>query len=142
MIKLKITCVRGAYLTDDCVRVVAMDDSASLLDLHYIIQEAVSFDDDHLFEFFTANSDSPRAKRNWFSMTEDWDDRRGEFGAIELGEIWPLGRKKLYYWFDFGDAWIFEVRKLRSSKADASISTPRILERIGPNPVQYPKWEE
>lgn len=35
----------------DCIRVIRMNLSDSLYDLHRIIQEAVAFDDDHLFEF-------------------------------------------------------------------------------------------
>ena len=65
-----------------------------------------------------------------------------DFSTTRLGDIWPLGRKKLYYWFDFGDDWIFEIRKMRSSKADDTISCPRVLESIGPNPEQYPSFEE
>ncbi len=53
--KLSVECVRGMNLEEECVRIVAMDDGSSLNDLHAIIQKAVSFDDDHLYEFYTAN---------------------------------------------------------------------------------------
>ena len=141
-IKLKVECVRGTYLRDDCVRVIAMDDTASLLDLHEVIQDAVSFGRDHPFEFYTANSGSPYARKNWITLAEDWDEKVDAFRDTQLKDIWPLGRKKLYYWFDFGDAWIFEIRKMRSTKADASLDTPRVLERIGPDPEQYPTLGE
>jgi hypothetical protein len=36
--------------------------------------------------------------------------------SIYLKDIWPTGRKKLYYMFDFGDKWIFEVRKKRGQE--------------------------
>jgi len=141
-IKLKIECVRGMYLEDKCVRVLAMDDSASLLDLHEMIQDAVSFDCDHPFEFYIANSASPLAERTWVTPAEDWDEKVDAFESTQLKDIWPLGRKKLYYWFDFGDDWIFEIKKMRSSKADASLATPQILEKVGPDPAQYPPWDE
>lgn len=141
-IKLKVECVRGRYWKNECVRVIAMDDSVSLLDLHELIQDAVSFDQDHLFEFYTANSPSPWAKKNWVTLAEGWDEKVDVFKNTQLKDIWPLGRKKLYYWFDFGDDWIFEVRKMRSAKADASLDTPQILERVGPDPEQYPSWDE
>lgn len=41
-IKLNVECVQGTYLREECVCVIAMDDSASLLDLHEMIQDAVS----------------------------------------------------------------------------------------------------
>ena len=142
VLKLKVECVEGVYLKESCVRIIAMDDSASLLDLHDEIQDAVDFGRDHLFEFYTANNASPWADRHWITHVEDWDEKETVFGQTQLKDIWPLGRKKLYYWFDFGDRWIFEIRKMRAIKADAGLSTPRLLERIGPDPVQYPIFEE
>lgn len=141
-IKLKVECVRGMYWTEECVRVIAMDDSDSLLDLHEVIQDAVSFDQDHPFDFYTANSASRLAEKNWITFAEGWHEKMDAFEDTKLKDIWPLGRKKLYYWFDFGDDWIFEIRKMRSSKADASLDTPQILERVGPDPEQYPSCDE
>ncbi len=141
-VKLRIECVQGMYLKEECVRVVAMDDSASLWDLHQVIQDAVSFDRDHPFEFYTANSASPWAEKNFITLVEGLNEKEDVFADTQLKDIWPLGRKKLYYWFDFGDDWIFEIRKMRSSKADALLDTPQILERVGPNPEQYPPWDE
>jgi len=141
-IKLKIECVQGAYLRDRCIRVIAMDDSASLLDLHEMIQDAVSFGRDHPFEFYTANSASPWAEKAWVTFAEDWHEKVAAFRSARLRDVLPVGRKKLYYWFDFGDKWIFEIRKMRSSKADASVATPQVLDRAGPDPVQYPRSQE
>ena len=139
--KLKIECVQGAYLTHECIRVIAMDDGASLLDLHEAIQSAVSFGRDHPFEFYTANNALLGAERHWIAPAGDWEEKEAVFHAIRLRDIWPLGRKKLYYWFDLGDRWIFEIRKMRSGRADESISCPRVLERIGPDPEQYPRGQ-
>jgi len=139
--KLKIECVRGLYLKNECIRIIAMDDSASLLELHDMIQDTVSFGRDHPFEFYTANSGSPWANKNWITLVESWEEKEHVFHRTKLKDIWPLGRKKLYYWFDFGDDWIFEIRKMRSIKADALISSPQLLEQIGPNPEQYPVFE-
>ena len=142
IVKLKVVCIRGRFLTDECVRIVAMDDASSLYDLHDMIQDAVSFERDHLFTFYTANSGSPWAERHRIAVTEDWDEMADVFDRTKLRDIWPLDRKKLYYWFDFGDDWIFEIRKMRLTKADASLPTPTVLERIGPDPQQYPVLED
>ena len=143
ILKLRVECIFGVYLKDECVRVIAMDDSASLYDLHEVIQEAVSFYRDHPYEFFIANSGSPRARRDWITYREQWEEKEADFRSTHLKDIWPLGRKRLYYWFDFGDRWIFEIRKMRtSSKAEGPTSSPRVLESIGPDPEQYPRVEE
>ena len=141
-IKLKVECVSGMYLEHECTRVLLLPDTASLLDLHWQIQSAVSFGADHPFEFYTANSPSPWADRNWITHVEDWGQKVAAFQETRLADIWPLGRKKLYYWFDFGDRWIFEVRKMRSCRADAALRCPAVLERIGPDPEQYPTYED
>ena len=142
VLKLRVECMRGRFYEHECVRIIAMDDSSSLLDLHDMIQDAVSFDRDHPFDFYTANSASPWADRHWITDVADWDEKETVFWKTQLKSIWPLGRKRLYYWFDFGDDWIFEIRKMRHAKADEALSTPRILERVGPDPVQYPVFEE
>lgn len=144
MIKLKVTCVGGMNWQDDCVRVLAIDDSASLVDLHDLIQRAVDFDDDHCYEFFIAAG--PRSYNTRESLTGelDWDDDMSAHAEIKLAEIWPLPKnRKLYYWFDFGDDWLFEIKNVRLTKQelDQVVDTPKILERIGPNPVQYPDFE-
>jgi len=142
VLKLRVECMSGVNCVHECVRAIAMDDSSSLLDLHERIQDAVSFGRDHPFTFYTANSASPRAYRHWITDMDHWDKREPVFRDTQLKDIWPLGRRRLYYWFDFGDDWIFEIRKLRHSKSDESLSTPIVLERIGPDPVQYPVFEE
>jgi hypothetical protein len=110
-----------------------------------MIQDAVSFESDHPFTFYVANSASPWAERNWIADTDNWDEMEEVFYRTRLSDIWPLGRKKLYYWFDFGDDWLFEIRKIRSTKADATLPAPSVLERIGPDPKQYPildDWDD
>jgi hypothetical protein len=120
-----------------------VEDSDTLLDLHEWIQEVVGFDNDHLFEFYTANSASPFAeKHRFFADADDWEEEYEGYAETQLRDIWPLGRKKLYYHFDFGDDWIFEIRKPRSLKSDADLKPGRVLESEGPDPVQYPTEEE
>ena len=138
IVKLRVVCIFGRFLSDECVRVIAMDDSSSLYDLHEMVQEAVSFERDHPFTFYTANSGSPWAERNWIADEEDWTQMERAFERTKLRDVWPLGRKKLYYWFDFGDKWIFEIRKMRSAKGDAELPVPIVLQRIGADPQQYP----
>jgi len=74
---------------------------------------------------------------------DDWAARESHFAKIKLRDIYPLGRKKLYYLFDFGDKWTFEIRKARGGKKlEAGIKYPRVVEAIGPDPEQYPIWED
>ena len=138
ILTLQIECVWGFGLREPCVRVVEIDEQASLMDLHSAIQDAVGFDRDHLFHFFLANDRSPRARRHWLSEAEDYEDWYEEFRHVPVGSIWPQKRKKLYYLFDFGDQWTFEIRKRRKTKApEPGVSYPPVIERSGADPEQY-----
>lgn len=136
--RLSVECVYGAYLKQECVRVIAMDDDASLYDLHYAIQDAVGFDDDHPFGFYTANSSRTFAHKHWLFGDLPWPRQEAAFSRTRIRDLWPLGRRKLYYLFDFGDLWTFEVRKMRVRGSDPPGSGPLVLERRGPDPEQYP----
>ena len=141
ILNLTIECVFGHYLEEQCIRVIEIEEDACLYDLHDAIQDAVDFGRDHPFTFYIANS--WRGKRQWLSEKEGWEDREHDFCMIKLKDIYPLGRKKLYYLFDFGDQWTFEVRKARGSKKqEEGVSYPHVTAAIGPNPEQYPRFEE
>jgi hypothetical protein len=143
ILTLTIECVRGAYLKEPFLRVIEIDEKACLYDLHKVIQDTVKFGRDHPFEFFLANSSSPYAVKTWLTEKEEWEDKEDDFCRIRLTNIWPTGRKKLYYLFDFGDKWTFEIRKGRGGKEpEQGVKYPRLLKAIGPNPEQYPRYEE
>ncbi|MDD5698931.1 MAG: hypothetical protein PHH77_09985 [Victivallaceae bacterium] len=140
---LTVKCVWGPYLKNECIRVIEIKQDASLYALHAAIQDAVEFGRDHPFEFYTANSDSPFAQKHWLTEQKAWEDKEDDWHTITLEDIWPLGRKKLYYLFDFGDQWTFEIRKARGEKdASRCASYPRVIQSIGSNPEQYPGFCE
>ena len=143
ILTLTVECVYGAYRKDVCIRVIEIDETACLYNLHEAIQDAIGFGQDHPFQFFLANRASPFGRREWLTEKEEWDDREEDFYRISLKDIYPLGRKRLYYLFDFGDNWTFDVLRDRKKKEpEKGIKYPRVVKVIGPNPMQYPKLEE
>ncbi|MFC1834600.1 hypothetical protein ACFL2Q_07685 [Thermodesulfobacteriota bacterium] len=141
ILTLTVECVRGRFLEDQCIRLIEIDENACLYDLSRVILNAVGFEQDHLFQFYTANSASPWAHKQWLSEKEEWEEREDDFFQITLSSIYPLGRKKLYYIFDFGDQWTFEIRKKGPKKPESGVKYPRVVQTIGPNPEQYPRFE-
>jgi hypothetical protein len=116
-----------------------MDMESSLLDLHDVIQDAVGFDRDHLFEFFGG--------RNWQNRTIVFEDScEGKdllrtYSRITIEQVYPLPKGcELVYHFDFGDDWFFQIKKSRKKPKDPEegVEYPRIIESVGPNPEQYP----
>jgi hypothetical protein len=73
----------------------------------------------------------------------DEDDFDGDCGAITLEGVFPLPKNmKLFYHYDFGDGWRFEIRKTRKKPTPPvqGIEYPRVIESIGPNPEQYGRY--
>ncbi|MDN5872178.1 MAG: plasmid pRiA4b ORF-3 family protein [Nitrococcus sp.] len=137
---LSVQCVFGAYLDGECVRVIEIPDDATLEDLHFAIQEAVSFDNDHLYDFYAGRN--YRNRKIEYTKAWDCEGREDPYAEICLRDVYPLESLKLYYIFDYGDSWTFEIRKSRKvHPAQSGIAYPRIVERRGPNPEQYPSWE-
>ena len=111
------------------VRSVEVEETTTLEKLHLFIQRVVEFDNDHLYEFYIAKSLSNRSE----SIPK----------RSKLNEVYPLTGYKLYYHFDFGDSWLFQIKKSRKRiSADSNISYPRVTKSHGENPEQYPVYEE
>jgi len=137
---MRVECIGGRFLEEKCVRVLEVDSACSLLDLHNAIVDSVGFESDHLFEFYIGRESR---SRRIFSLLND--DRVEElyniFAEIRLEQLYPLPKGcRLFYRFDFGDNWRFEVRKTQKKpkEAEPGLDYPRLIEAIGPNPEQHP----
>ena len=97
---LKIEC---AWEEKRCIRLIEIDSTASLYDLHLAIQNSVNFGNDHLFEFYAGRNQRNR-KKVFSENYENWEEMVGIFYQIKLDEVYPLEKGlQLYYLFDFGD---------------------------------------
>ena len=90
---------------------IEVPDICSLFDLHLFIQNIINFDNDHLFEFYAGRN--YRNRKIVFSDNAGYPDDGGNYESILLKDIYPLKGLKLYYLFDLGDNWLFEIRKSR-----------------------------
>ncbi len=116
---------------------IEIDSASALEDLHYVIQKAVGFDNDHLYAFYIARGERSR-KREFF----DGDD--GRIYSTSLDALFPLQpRQSLFYLFDFGDEWLFKVTLTRRRPHDAreGVVYPRVVAEAGTKPEQYPGYE-
>jgi len=116
---------------------IEVDDTSTAEDLHHIIQQAVDFDDDHLYEFYVASSAMSR-NRDVIATYEEAD-------TVRLADIFPLRKgAKLFYLFDYGDSWVFQVslsRKAPFVRVGGTIY-PKLVSEEGERPIQYEDWEE
>ena len=110
-------------------RTIEIKADTSLEKLHLFIQEVINFDNDHMYEFYTGRN--PNNRKNDIPL------------KTKLEQIYPLTGQKLYYLFDFGDSWLFQIKKSRKKATlEPKTKYPRVTKSAGANPEQYPVYEE
>lgn len=138
IITLSIKLVAGMYAEQEWACELEIAENMSLYELHDAIQDAVDFENDHLYSFFIA--------RNVFgSKRVMLDDDEGEPQNITLCALFPLPKgHKLFYWFDFGDDWMFQVSRSRKKPKTPQPGReyPAVVGETGSKPVQYPDFDE
>ena len=136
---LTIELETGLYFEFPWKRTIEIPEATDLFDLHLYIQKIIGFDNDHLFEFFIGKHS--RNKVRIFADDDDCGSDNTEGLDIKLNKIYPLTGMKLFYFFDFGDSWMFNIKKGKKKKyKEAGVKYPRIIESEGKNPVQYPDY--
>ena len=138
---LSVTCISGAYLAQAYRFVLALPSESTLDELASCILDVADFDGDHFSTFYLANG--PRGKRTWFTTTGEWDED-ADAPDIRLCDILPLSKhKKLYYAYDPGSSWVFEIVRVgRETKAAAGQSYPCLVLEEGVRPHEYGAAED
>ena len=109
----------------------------SLHFLHRAIQDAIGWDDDHLYSFFMSN-------RRWDKDTEfasPYAEGGSGADAIQIGDLGLKPGQKFLYLFDYGDEHTFEVEVVEVIPDAPTGRYPRLIEGKGNAPEQYPTWE-
>jgi hypothetical protein len=120
-------------LGKDMWRRIAMPAEDTLDDLAGWILRSVNFDSDHLYEFILRNHMGAGIR---ISHPETGDGSGTD--QIQVGELFLEPGQSMQFHYDFGDDWRFDVKLERIEPPDAKIKAPRILEKHGKSPKQYP----
>ncbi len=137
--------VKLPLIRSECVRLIEIKSNATFLQLHEAIQDAVDFNNDHLFDFFIGRHSGSRVYTIGGEPNWDTFNPVKTYRKIRISSVWPLpSGMKLFYLFDFGDSWIFQINKTRhkNKSVQSGINYPRVIEVKGKNPEQYPDYEE
>ena len=129
-------------------RTIEIRGDQTLEDLHCAIFKAFDRDDEHLYEFQIGGKriNDPKARRYVLPQVLD-DGLFGERQEHDLTEakIGSLGlklRRMFAYWFDYGDDWWHRIDVVGIADEVPKGKYPRITERVGESPPQYPDCEE
>ncbi|AWB68773.1 hypothetical protein C2869_21275 [Saccharobesus litoralis] len=136
---LKVKLLSGIHAREDWECTFEVPTDWDLVDLHLSIQKLVDFDNDHLFEFYIGNTELSH-ERQLFMCDEDSIEDTSIAEILELMK----GKKKLFYMFDYGDSWRFQISKSRKKPyaVDPNVEYPVMLTETGTKPEQYPGWDD
>jgi hypothetical protein len=129
-------CVRGAYLEEDFLRVIEVSNDMRLSELHLLVQDLIGFSDEQLEDCFVATRLRGKKIRFMTSKGQQGITALPEMDQT-LAEVFPPGsRKRLFYCFDFGESWIFEIKKVAEvSPALDNAFYPRVVQEQGVQPL-------
>jgi len=108
-----------------------------LSDLHLAIQEAFDFDNDHLYAFYIGGK-RKNGKAIYCAEVEEEGKTADE---INIADLRLFRGQKIFYLFDFGDEWWFDIKLLKIDKESPLSPQPVIVGSEGESPEQYPVWE-
>lgn len=134
--RLTVECLEGWHYDHETIRVIDIDENAVLFDLFDIIREANGFGFEHAHMFYLGRT--PKNKKIIFAEKDEFYGSEWRPYNSSLKSIFPLGNLKFYFLYDFGDNWIFQIRKSRKRiEKQANVKYPIIIERIGENPESH-----
>lgn len=116
-------------------RVIAVRDDLTLVDLHYALQSAFGWDDDHLYAFWMGGGFWAGTDPHHTSPCAELGER-GRSAAIGLRRLGLAEGRRMAYVFDFGDEWRVRLR-VSDVLADDPGPSPRLLAWEGAAPAQY-----
>ncbi len=102
------------------------------------ILAAFGFDHEHLYQF---------VYRNQFGIEKHivhpyMDDGEPTTTEIAIGDLLLVPGDTMTYQYDFGEDWDFKIHLEEVQPSNKRQKKPKILERYGKPPEQYPVWEE
>ena len=120
-------------------RTITVRDDMTLVDLHYALQSAFGWDDDHLYSFWLDGSfwasDDGHYMHPYHAASVD---PPGKSACARLNELDLAEGRRIAYEFDFEREWRV-LLQLSEIRAEAGSAVARCIEREGTAPPQYPE---
>ncbi len=118
-------------------RTITVRDDMTLVDLHYALQSAFGWDDDHLYSFWLDGSFWASRDGHYMHPYHAASvDPPGRSACARLNELALEQGQMIAYEFDFEREWRV-LLGLREIRAEAGSPVARCIEREGEAPPQY-----
>jgi hypothetical protein len=121
--QLKITL---RHFRPTCWRRILVPASATLGDLHDVIQVVFAWDNDHLHAFTVGRR----------QYGDPYFDAEHDEDKITVGEVFGRSRKSISYLYDFGDSWLHDVALEKVVEPDPAAGYPVCVDGRGDAPVE------
>jgi hypothetical protein len=139
LVTLRVSLESGIY------RDIEISGEASLYKLAEVINNVFGFDFDHAFGFYDNLKDTYKSKVMYELFTDMGEEpTKGAKGVKKsrVADAFEKEGKKMAFMFDYGDEWLFEVKRLKGREADSPKEFWRMIKSVGDAPEQYPSFEE
>lgn len=132
---LSIDYVGHGYPGEKFQRVIEVPCDMPLSSLHRLIQHLTGFNDEKIHDCYVASS--IRGRKVWFKRGGEWKTNGTSAFAEPIDQVFvSKTKRKLYYSFEFGDNWIFEIgRKGDKGPPVGDKHYPRIVHSRGLRPI-------
>ena len=132
---LSIDYVGGGYPGEKFQRIIEVPCDMSLSSLHVLIQYMTGFNDEKIHDFYVASS--IRGRKIWFKRGGEWKADGESAFAEPIDRVFiSKTKRKLYYSFEVGDNWIFEIGRKGEKEAPlCDKNYPRIVHARGMRPI-------
>jgi len=131
--KVKFKWAKSIY------RTIELRSEQTLEDLHLAIQQAIHWDNDHLYSFYMNGVAHDEHYR--YSCPYEEDRPPWTHEAV-IGALGLVKRHKFLYYFDYGDGHEFEIEVTDIQPTAEPGPYPRVSEIHGQAPEQYYRGEE
>ncbi|PID39369.1 MAG: hypothetical protein CSB49_01545 [Proteobacteria bacterium] len=143
--ELSVELIGGPLdLEEAVIRRVRIGGDRTLHDLHLLILHAFDREEEEPYEFMFGAPYEPDARRFAGGLVvtgdehdESWETQNLPLDSLEFGEGQVFG-----YLFDFGEEWVHRVTVVSISEERSYAIPPRVVERVGSSPPQYPDIDE
>ena len=135
-------------------RKIAIREGQTLHDMHNIIFKMFDRHDEHMYSFFFPHSAKKLDIRNIHKSSDEYThpyayEEQGAFGSdaenastVSIESLDLTEWQVFYYLFDFGDEWWHEITVEKIDGTADDEEYPRIIDRKGESPEQYPEPDE
>ncbi len=128
-------------------RTIEIRGDQTLEQFHLAIFDSFDRSEEHMYEFQLGGKGphDPKARRYVLPMAYEMDATGQSPAGDVTTRIDELGLKVddiFGYWFDFGDDWWHQIEVLSIKENPASGKYPRLTQRVGQSPPQYPDLDE